>query len=122
MLVPTAGWLIWQWRELARRPNWLVSAAVLTTLICSPYLLNYDYVLLLVPFILVAEAAAPFEWVGLAIAYLLPLASLVEGFGTRGNFTLVFAGVVLIVLLTVCLRRTAKDQQGLGDVIADDAH
>lgn len=70
-------WVVWRWRILSATPSGMVSIGALATLLVSPYLLKYDYVLLLAP--IVALAASPLqtgEWIALALAYALPLAAL----------------------------------------------
>ena len=121
LLILLTGWLIWQWRRLALHPVWLVSAAVLLILFGSPYLLNYDYVLLLVPLFLLAGAARPLDWIALALAYLLPLASLLAGLGTKGNPALVSSVLLLIMAQTARVRQIAGAQPGLLEAVPDKA-
>jgi glycosyl transferase family 87 len=121
LLILLTGWLIWQWGRLALHPVWLLSAAVLLTLFGSPYLLNYDYVLLLVPLFLLAGAARQVDWIALALAYLLPLVSLLAGLGTKGNFALVLSVLLLIVAHTARLKQIATAQPGLLEAVADKA-
>jgi hypothetical protein len=116
LLILISTWLVWQWRGLTSRPGWLVSAAVLATLFASPYLLNYDYVLLLLPFLLAAETESALEWTALAIAYLLPLVSLAAGLGTRANAVYVLALIVLIAMQTLRLRAKPVARQGITGV------
>ncbi|HSR21825.1 MAG TPA: glycosyltransferase family 87 protein, partial [Anaerolineales bacterium] len=49
------GWLLVRRRQLPAAPSSLVAGALLVTLMLSPYLLNYDYLRRLVPFILLAR-------------------------------------------------------------------
>jgi hypothetical protein len=71
---------------------------ILVTLIVSPYLQSYDYILLLVPFILLARVMrSPMAWIALALAYALPLIGLVL-LGTLGNISLIISACILFVL------------------------
>ncbi len=97
-LILLAGWLTWKWRRLARRTSWLVSAAVLITLVISPYLQNYDYILLLIPFFVLAGKARGLEWLVLALAYVVPVIGF-GFFGAAGDVSLVFSALLLSVLL-----------------------
>ena len=93
LAVPICGWLAWRWNALAAEPSRLVSIGALATLLVSPYLLNYDYLLLLVPLIVLAgEAHSRPDWGALGLAFVLPAAALaIWGTGGKscvGNFHL----------------------------------
>lgn len=95
-LVVLTVWLVWQWRHLTLTPSWLIAAAVLITLLVSPYLQNYDYVLLLVPFLVLAGDARGLDWLWLALAFALPVAGLAL-FGVAGNTSLVLSALTLFL-------------------------
>ncbi|MGZ6346910.1 MAG: glycosyltransferase family 87 protein [Anaerolineales bacterium] len=103
LLVLALGWLIWQQRRLAQSPVLLVSAAVIVTLLASPYLQNYDYVILLAPFFVLAGGVHHFQWLWLTAAYILPWLGF--GFlGAIGAVTLIYSTLLLFILLTHTLR------------------
>jgi hypothetical protein len=98
--------LVWQRRALMERPVLLVSAATLTTLLVSPFLHNYDYVLLLVPLFAIASQAHGMDWLWLAIAFLLPLPGfLIPGF--EGAFSLILSTLIVTALFARMLRQPA---------------
>jgi hypothetical protein len=82
----------------------LVVPGILLTLLAGPYLLNYDYLLLVVPFIALAKDARRVDWIGLALAFALPLVSLAL-LGTRGNASLILSTCLVALLFA---RRLAE--------------
>ncbi len=94
-LLLAIGWLAWKWKVLAAQPPALISTAVLMALFVSPYLQNYDYVLLVVPGFVLARQARGLGWVWLVLAFLLPLVGL-SAFGVKADFTLVLAVMILL--------------------------
>lgn len=98
--------LVWQRRALTERPVLLVSAATLTTLLVSPFLHNYDYMLLLVPLFVIAGQAHGLDWIWLAIAFLIPLPGfLIPGF--EGAFSLILSTLMVTALFARMLRQPA---------------
>jgi len=89
-------WLVQNWRSLTSDAGQLVTAGVLLTFLISPYLQNYDYLLLLVAFLELSRSAKGSDWVWIALAFLVPLLSLVL-LGTAGNVWLVLSASVLFV-------------------------
>ncbi|RJP48809.1 MAG: DUF2029 domain-containing protein [Anaerolineaceae bacterium] len=84
-------------REIFQTPESLVSASILITLLADPYLLNYDFALLLVPLFILASSASGKNWLWLVFAYLFP--SLLLGlFGRGGNLYLSIAALLLLSL------------------------
>lgn len=68
-----ALWLLRR-RSVLRAPGMLVAAAALIVLLASPYLLKYDFVLLLVPLaVLAGRPHGAVGWVLLALLFALPL-------------------------------------------------
>jgi hypothetical protein len=81
-------------RAIFQDPVSLVSASILITLLADPYLLNYDFALLLVPlFILVSRM----DWFWPALAYLLP-SFLLGLFGRGGNLYMPVSALLLLSL------------------------
>ena len=69
----------------------MVAGATLVTLLVSPYLLNYDFVLLIVPiFILAGQAKNRLDWFLIGAAYILPWLGL-GLFGRQGNVVLILS-------------------------------
>jgi hypothetical protein len=88
-------WLVGRWRHVSSTPNRLVATGILITLLISPYLQNYDYLLLLIPFIcmlLVMQTRA--ARIALASAYVLPFLGLALG-GTAGNELSIVSALIL---------------------------
>jgi hypothetical protein len=97
-------WLVRHWRQLTSTADGLVVPGILLTLLAGPYLLNYDYLLLVVPFIALAKDARRADWIGLALAFALPLVSLAL-LGTRGNASLILSTCLVALLFA---RRLAE--------------
>jgi len=84
----------WLWKS----QPWLIAAAILTTLLASPYLLNYDYVLLLIPLTLLAtRPLTRAEQALLALAYLLSWLAL-GVWGRDGNLAFALMTVLLLIM------------------------
>jgi hypothetical protein len=70
-------------------------------MLVSPYLQNYDYLLLLVPLIeLARRRRRTMEWIAMAIAYGLPYVSLAL-WGTRGNASLIVSACILFGIAAI---------------------
>lgn len=92
-------------RMILRNPVWLMVAAILTVLLSSPYLLNYDFLLLLVPILLlVSEPIKVAEWILIAVSYLIPLVAFVV-LGRQGNALYSISTLILLVLVFYHTRR-----------------
>lgn len=92
--------VVWIGLFLRTRPGfwrdapWLISAGFCITLLASPYQYNYDFVVLLLPFLLLASTVQKrLDWLWLALAYFLPWVGLI--FSRGGNYFLLFS-VLLI--------------------------
>lgn len=82
-------------QQLFHSPDWLVATLALITLLSSPYLFNYDFVLLLVPlFLMAGQASTWLEWSLIGIIYLIPWMGL-GVFGRNGNITLNLSALFL---------------------------
>lgn len=97
ILVFLAGWIASQWRNLAQGSRRIVGTSVLVVLLASPYLQNYDYVLLLVPLFILASEARRLDWLWLAFVYLLPFIG-IGFFGAAGYVSLVFTTLITFIL------------------------
>jgi hypothetical protein len=81
--------------------NFFITAAIFVTLIASPYLYNYDYVLLIVPFvILLDQIKSGLMKIVLGLCYFVPYFAL--GFyGRDGNISLILITLVLFGLFWI---------------------
>jgi hypothetical protein len=75
----------------------VLSMALLVTLLVSPYLYNYDFLLLLVPFVVLISRGNLVEKIVVILCYLLPTFALVL-YGREGNISLLIVSIVLLVL------------------------
>ena len=85
-------------RSSLRSPELFLSMALLVTLLVSPYLYNYDFLLLLVPFAVLVVQAHPVEKIILLFCYLIPTFALLL-YGRNGNISLILVSIVMLVLL-----------------------
>jgi alpha-1,2-mannosyltransferase len=83
----------------------VLSMALLVTLLVSPYLYNYDFLLLLVPFAVLISRGNLVEKIVVILCYLLPTFALVL-YGREGNISLILISVVTLSLLYIHLSRT----------------
>ena len=98
LLLLLSGLMAWK-RSLWKLPDGVIASTTLVTLLVSPYLLNYDFVLLLIPlFFLAGRMENWLDWLFVGIGYFLPLLGL-GLFGRQGNITLILAAVLLMVWL-----------------------
>jgi hypothetical protein len=83
-------------KVLFESPALLVASALMTTILASPYLYNYDFLLLLVPFAILTESKL--ERVVIAVCYIGSTLALVL-YGREGNDALLVVSVVVAALL-----------------------
>ena len=76
----------------------LFSAALLVTLLVSPYLYNYDFLLLLVPFACLISQGNLVEKFIVLVCYLVPAFALLV-YGRDGNIALLLVPIVLLLVL-----------------------
>jgi len=94
-------------RSSFRSHELLLSAVTLVTLLVSPYLYNYDFLLLLVPFAVLFNRGDLIQKVIVFICYLIPT-FLIIFYGRAGNISLLLVTIVIAVLLYVRIRRPRK--------------
>ena len=94
-------------RSLFASYEYLVSAALLVTLLVSPYLYNYDFLLLLVPFAILLSYVNVIQKVSVLVCYLLPTFALLL-LGRDGNIVLILVTLVLAFLLYMHVRPVRK--------------
>jgi len=83
-------------KVLFESPALLVASALMTTILASPYLYNYDFLLLLVPFAILTESKL--ERVVIPVCYIGSTLALVL-YGREGNDALLVASVAVATLL-----------------------
>src|SRR5581483_125284 len=97
LLILSLIWLIFEWKRFSVEPARLIAGAVIVTLLASPYLQNYDYILLLIPLFASVSGANRFHWAWLTLAYLLPFAGF-GIFGVAGDVSLVISSLICFVV------------------------
>jgi hypothetical protein len=93
------------------RSSELLSAALLVTLLVSPYLYNYDFLLLLVPFAVLIPASNFVEKIILLVCYLVPTFALLL-YGRNGNISLIAVSIVVLFVLYRRARNPVIDFSG----------
>jgi len=86
-------------REIIKYPAWFMAIVIIVTLLVSPYLLNYDFVLLMLPlFFLAGQDNKITDWFFIIAAYIIPILSI--GFlGRHGNFGFSLSAILLLAIL-----------------------
>jgi hypothetical protein len=92
--------LFWRYRTYLKDPAILMALSAILTLLLDPYLLNYDYILLLVPLFPCTERRT--VWLVrkerlAALVYFIPWAAL--ALGRNGNLLLPVAALLLLTIL-----------------------
>lgn len=116
MLVLLFALFYWM-RSSFRSHELLLSAAVLSTLLISPYLYNYDFLLLLVPFAVLIQDGNLLQKLIVLVCYLVPTLALVA-LGRSGNLSLILVTLVMTALL---VWRTLFGKKPIIDVTAPAA-
>src|SRR6266540_4616614 len=89
---------------LFRTHEFLLTAALLLTLLVSPYLYNYDFLLLLVPFAVLPRQGNLLKIIIVLICYFIPSFALLL-LGRAGNISLILVTIVLFALLYLHMLR-----------------
>lgn len=102
--------LIFQARSrFSKEPALLLNLALVSTLLVSPYLFNYDFVLLLIPFaILLDKKYGVVQNVVVILCYLIPTLAIAV-YGRDGNITLNVVTIVITFLLFARTRHAGID-------------
>jgi hypothetical protein len=85
-------------RSFMKSHESLLSASLMLTLLVSPYLYNYDFLLLLVPFAILISKSNLVQRITVFLCYLVPTFALLL-FGRDGNITLILVTLVMLILL-----------------------
>jgi hypothetical protein len=83
---------------LLKDSDLLLNATLITTLIISPYLFNYDFILLLIPIVILLRGSNLSPNIILGICYLAPTLAL-GWYGRAGNISLLIVTLVLTALI-----------------------
>ena len=105
VLLIAFGVMLYFLRPLLKAHEFLLNAALLITLLASPYLYNYDFLLLLVPFAELARRGTLAEKIIVFVCYLVPTYALLF-YGREGNLSLLIVSLLLLILL--CARTYAE--------------
>jgi Glycosyltransferase family 87 len=84
--------------------EFLLTAALLVTLLVSPYLYNYDFLLLLVPFAVLPKQGNLLQIIIVLICYFIPSFALLL-LGRAGNISLIIVSITLTLLVYLSLLR-----------------
>jgi len=76
----------------------LILSALLITLLVSPYLYNYDFILLLVPFTLFINEGNLLQKIVIILCYFVPT-FVIALYGRAGNISLLIVTLVITALL-----------------------
>ena len=95
-------------RDFMKSHKVVLSAALLATLLLSPYLYNYDFLMLLVPFAVLAGQGNFIEKIIVLFCYLVPTIALVL-YGREGNISLIVVSVVMFLFLLIHARNRIID-------------
>ena len=85
-------------RSSFKTHEFLLTAALLVTLLVSPYLYNYDFLLLLIPFAVLVKPVNLYQIIIVLICYFIPSFALLL-LGRAGNISLILVTIVLTALL-----------------------
>jgi glycosyl transferase family 87 len=85
-------------------PEFLFTTALLITLLVSPYLYNYDFLLLLVPFAVLPKQGNLLQIIIVLICYFIPSFALLL-LGRAGNISLILVTIILAALLYLHMLR-----------------
>jgi hypothetical protein len=88
----------WVCSALMKDPILLLNVALIVTLIISPYLFNYDFILLLIPIAVLWRESSLTRKIILGACYFVPTLAL-GIYGRAGNIALLVATVVIAALL-----------------------
>jgi len=92
-----------------QEPVLLLNMALFATLLVSPYLFNYDFVLLLIPFAVLASGKPGIvPTIVVILCYLIPTIAIAI-YGRDGNITLNIVTIVLTFLLYLRIRHPSID-------------
>jgi len=83
---------------LWKSPELLLTSVLMVTILASPYLYNYDFILLLIPFSVLITKNNLIQKIILLLCYLTPTFALIL-YGRNGNTSLLVISIVMSVML-----------------------
>ncbi|MCC6568135.1 MAG: hypothetical protein IT315_02745, partial [Anaerolineales bacterium] len=95
ILLALIGIFIWSRNRLTKSPESVLTFGLLATLQVSPYLYNYDFLLLLAPFAVLTARGMFFQRAVVILSYLVPMIALLT-LGRDGNVFLILAAMALL--------------------------
>lgn len=98
LLIVLAGIFFMKPKTLLSSHELLLTSSLLITLLVSPYLYNYDFLLLLVPIVVLAGKGNNAHKVVAIACYLVPTVAILA-LGRHGNISLLIATILLAFLL-----------------------
>lgn len=90
-------------KSLFKSPELLVTSALLITLLVSPYLYNYDFILLLVPFAVLINAQGVYPRIVVVLCYFIPTIAIIL-YARNGNISLNAVTVIIAAFLFLRVR------------------
>ncbi len=96
------------WSNFSKEPALLLNMALVATLLVSPYLFNYDFVLLIILFAVLLDSSSILDKIVISLSYLIPSFAILV-YGRAGNITLNIVTIVLTFLLYWRVGRTSID-------------
>jgi hypothetical protein len=90
-------------KSLFKSPEHLVTSALLITLLVSPYLYNYDFILLLVPFAVLINAQGVYPRIVVVLCYFIPTIAIIL-YARNGNISLNAVTVIIAAFLFLRVR------------------
>lgn len=79
LLIGAGLWIGFTRRSVLQNPPALIAFACVLTVLISPYMMNYDYVVLLAPLSLIVSSARKRDWLAAGTIYLIPWLALAAG-------------------------------------------
>lgn len=109
MLVILVALVVQSRSKFSKEPVLLLNLALCATLLVSPYLFNYDFVLLLIPFaVLLDKRPGVVQIVIVMLCYLIPTLAIII-YGRDGNITLNVVSIVITFMLFIRTHRAGID-------------
>jgi len=94
---------------LLNSPALLLTSALVVTLLVSPYLYNYDFILLLVPFAVLINSSRNFiNHIVVIVCYLVPTFA-IAFWGRHGNISLIIVTILIALLLYLRAKESSID-------------
>ena len=94
---------------LLNSPALLLTSALVVTLLVSPYLYNYDFILLLVPFAILINSSRNFiNHIVVIVCYLVPTFA-IAFWGRHGNISLIIVTILIALLLYFRAKESSID-------------